>query len=215
MLLLIDNYDSFTHNLARYFVELGQQVEIVRNDSISCQQIAKLAPQTLVFSPGPCTPNESGITLEAINQFRGQIPMLGVCLGHQAIAQVFGARIKQAQTIMHGKTSQILHANSPLFNAVSTPFTATRYHSLVVERESLCREFSITAWETDSELQDIMAIEHKSLPIMGVQFHPESLLTTVGHTILQNFLDISEFWRQNHRIPDIAFDFASSTDKLA
>ena len=200
MLLLIDNYDSFTHNLARYFIELGEEVNVVRNDAISIDEINALAPDHLVLSPGPCSPNESGITLDAIATFAGKIPMLGVCLGHQAIAQVFGAKIISAPTIKHGKTAQVNHGNGRLFNKVTSPFTATRYHSLIVEPASLSDNFRVTAW-CDSQnfapanntlpLTDeieIMAIEDHAQHIYGVQFHPESLLTEFGHDILRNFL---------------------------
>ncbi|AEE21682.1 glutamine amidotransferase of anthranilate synthase [Glaciecola sp. 4H-3-7+YE-5] len=192
MLLIIDNYDSFTHNLARYFVTLGQAVKVVRNDQVTCVQIAELAPDYLVFSPGPCTPNESGVTLDAIKQFAGVIPMLGVCLGHQAIAQVFGASIVRARNIKHGKTSHVTHNHSDLFHRISTPFIATRYHSLLVDEQSLPDTLQVTAWceESPSE-REIMAIEHRSLAIYGVQFHPESLLSTSGLQILANFLTVS------------------------
>jgi anthranilate synthase/aminodeoxychorismate synthase-like glutamine amidotransferase len=200
MLLLIDNYDSFTHNLARYFEELGQQVFVVRNDEISCAEINALGPDYLIFSPGPCTPNSAGITLEAINTFAGRIPILGVCLGHQAIGLAFGANLVNAQQIRHGKTSQIHHHQSILFKDIDRPFTATRYHSLVLEKASIPEEFDITAWcfntakesivsEQISDHVEVMAIEHKTLAIFGVQFHPESLLTEFGHHILNNFIN--------------------------
>lgn len=192
MLLLIDNYDSFTHNLARYFVELGQKVEVIRNDQIDCDGIARLAPDYLVFSPGPCTPNEAGITLEAIRRFAGQIPILGVCLGYQAIGQVFGANVTGAKAIKHGKTSEVFHADTPLFSNTPSPFTATRYHSLVLEENTLPNEFEVTAWSMDKGIREAMAIEHRTLALMGVQFHPESLLTECGHQILSNFLKNSK-----------------------
>lgn len=193
MLLLIDNYDSFSHNLARYFVELGQQVEVVRNDKIDCAGIAEYQADYLVFSPGPCTPNEAGITLEAIKQFAGTIPMLGVCLGHQAIGQAFGARLIQARNIKHGKTSQVQHGASALFHHVSPCFTATRYHSLLLEEASIPKEFSVSAWCQDAGFaREVMAIEHKCLNIAGVQFHPESLLTSYGKKILDNFLTLGK-----------------------
>lgn len=194
MLLLIDNYDSFTHNLARYFRELSVEVSVVRNDQIDCKQIADLRPEYLVFSPGPCTPNEAGVTLQAIKTFAGKVPILGVCLGHQAIGQVYGAQVIRAHTIMHGKTSMIRHLSSPLFNNVESPFVATRYHSLLLDWESLPEEFLVTAWCEQNPQKEIMAIEHKTLPIMGVQFHPESLLTRDGHTILSNFLKTATQW---------------------
>lgn len=189
MLLLIDNYDSFTHNLARYFVELGQEVEVVRNDQIDYKGINDLAPEYLVLSPGPCTPNEAGITLEAIKHFAGHLPILGVCLGYQAIGQTFGANVVRAKAVKHGKTSEVFHSQSPLFKGVPDPFTATRYHSLVLEESSLPNDFKVSAWSQEEGMREVMAIEHQSLPIMGVQFHPESLLTTSGHQILQNFLN--------------------------
>ncbi|GGD73336.1 anthranilate synthase component II [Lacimicrobium alkaliphilum] len=189
MLLLIDNYDSFTHNLARYFAELGQQVKVVRNDQLSLEDIAGMEPQYLVFSPGPCTPDQAGITLSAIELFAGQIPILGVCLGYQAIGQVFGAEVVRARKVMHGKTSQVYHGNSALFNDVSNPFTATRYHSLVLEEATIPEEFVISAWtQEQGHREAIMAIEHNALPLCGVQFHPESVLTDAGHRILGNFL---------------------------
>ena len=188
MLLLIDNYDSFTHNLARYFVELGQQVKVVRNDEIDCRGIEQLAPEYLVLSPGPCTPNEAGISLKAIEKFSGKLPILGVCLGYQAIGQVFGANVIRAKAVKHGKTSELTHCESPLFQDVPNPFTATRYHSLVLDEQSLPEEFRVTAWSEDDGQREIMAIEHKVLPLMGVQFHPESLLTRYGHKILNNFI---------------------------
>jgi anthranilate synthase/aminodeoxychorismate synthase-like glutamine amidotransferase len=201
MLLLIDNYDSFTHNLARYFEELGQEVVVVRNDKIGCGEIRTLCPDYLVFSPGPCTPNSAGITLEAIKVFAGLIPILGVCLGHQAIGQVFGASVIKAKQIKHGKTSQIYHSHSALFKDVSMPFVATRYHSLVLDKVSIPDDFRITAWCNNNndgknyvlsqdmiEQKEVMAIEHNTQPIFGVQFHPESLLTQFGHLILSNFL---------------------------
>ena len=190
MLLLIDNYDSFSHNLARYFIELGQTVNVVRNDQISIQEIERLQPEYLVLSPGPCTPNEAGISLDAVKAFAGRIPMLGVCLGHQTIAQAFGAKIVGADSVMHGKTSQLQHNRSKLFNQVNQSFRVTRYHSLVVEPGSLSQNFDVTAWVDSSEQskREIMAIEHKSFTLMGVQFHPESLMTEFGHQILANFL---------------------------
>jgi anthranilate synthase/aminodeoxychorismate synthase-like glutamine amidotransferase len=193
MLLLIDNYDSFTYNLARYFVELGQQVEVVRNDKITCAQIEELAPDFLVISPGPCTPNQAGVSLQAINHFVGKIPILGVCLGHQAIGQVFGARVVRAKNIKHGKTSMVFHRSSALFKNIPDPFVATRYHSLLLKEDTIPHEFIVSAWcEEDGQEREVMAIEHLSLPIMGVQFHPESLLTEFGRAILANFLNIEQ-----------------------
>ncbi|WJG10002.1 aminodeoxychorismate/anthranilate synthase component II [Aliiglaciecola sp. LCG003] len=204
MLLLIDNYDSFTHNLARYFRELGATVKVVRNDKLSCTEISRLAPQQLVFSPGPCTPNDAGITLEAIDKFAGKIPMLGVCLGHQAIGQVFGAKVEVAENIMHGKTSNVNHSGSALFDNVNNPFEATRYHSLILEKNSIPSEFSMTAWCNGKFGVEPMAIEHKEMPVMGVQFHPESLLTRSGHQILSNFLYLSNTWVMRWTLPNTA-----------
>ncbi|WP_158972105.1 aminodeoxychorismate/anthranilate synthase component II [Paraglaciecola sp. L3A3] len=201
MLLLIDNYDSFTHNLARYFEELGQEVNVKRNDEISCQDIENLAPEFLVFSPGPCTPTQAGITLEAIKQFAGKIPILGVCLGHQAIGQVFGATVIRANKAIHGKTSEVYHDNSQLFQMVSNPFKATRYHSLILDLNTLPDDFMMTAWcENVAEncCREIMGIEHKTLAIYGVQFHPESLLTEFGHEILKNFLKSTQSTEKTH-----------------
>jgi len=185
MLLMIDNYDSFTYNLVQYFSELGQEVVVERNDKISLKEIKNLNPEFLVLSPGPCTPNEAGISLDIVSNFKGKIPMLGVCLGHQSIGQAFGGKITHAKTIMHGKTSDIHHTNKGVFKGLSNPFTATRYHSLVIDRESLPDCFEITAWTDDEE---IMGIRHKELYIEGVQFHPESILSEYGHDLLRNFI---------------------------
>ena len=189
MLLMIDNYDSFTYNLVQYLEEIGQEVEVVRNDKISIKEIKKLNPQYIVISPGPCTPNEAGISLDLIESFKGKIPILGVCLGHQSIGQAFGGKIIHAQTIMHGKTSKISHNDLGVFSGIKNPFTATRYHSLVIDRKSLPDCFDITAWTDDNE---IMGIKHKELAIEGVQFHPESILSEYGHDLLKNFLDQNE-----------------------
>ena len=189
MLLMIDNYDSFTYNLVQYLAEIGQEVKVVRNDQISIKEINKLNPQYIVISPGPCTPKEAGISLELIEAFKGKIPILGVCLGHQSIGQAFGGKIIHAQTIMHGKTSKISHNNKGVFSSIKNPFIATRYHSLVIDRESLPDCFDITAWTDDNE---IMGIKHKELAIEGVQFHPESILSEYGHDLLKNFLDQNE-----------------------
>ena len=189
MLLMIDNYDSFTYNLVQYLAEIGQEVEVVRNDKISIEEINKLNPQYIVISPGPCTPNEAGISLSLIEAFKGKIPILGVCLGHQSIGQAFGGKIIHAQTIMHGKTSKISHNNKGVFTGIKDPFIATRYHSLVIDRESLPECFDITAWTDDNE---IMGIKHKELAIEGVQFHPESILSEHGHDLLKNFLEQNE-----------------------
>ncbi|WP_283742779.1 aminodeoxychorismate/anthranilate synthase component II [Sideroxydans sp. CL21] len=186
MLLMIDNYDSFTYNLVQYFAELGADVLVYRNDEISVEQIEKLNPQHLVVSPGPCTPNEAGISVAAIKHFAGKVPLLGVCLGHQSIGQAFGGRIIHAKTLMHGKTSQIRHNGNSVFTGLPSPFTATRYHSLVIERETLPDCLEVTAWTDDGE---IMGVRHKTLPVHGVQFHPESILTEYGHDMLRNFLE--------------------------
>ena len=186
MLLMIDNYDSFTYNLVQYFAELGADVLVYRNDEITVEQIEKLNPQHLVVSPGPCTPNEAGISVAAIKHFAGKVPLLGVCLGHQSIGQAFGGRIIHAKTLMHGKTSQIRHNGNSVFTGLPSPFTATRYHSLVIERETLPDCLEVTAWTDDGE---IMGVRHKTLPVHGVQFHPESILTEYGHDMLRNFLE--------------------------
>jgi anthranilate synthase component 2 len=186
---MIDNYDSFTYNLVQYLAEIGQDVEVVRNDKISIEEINKLNPRYIVISPGPCTPNEAGISLELIEAFKGKIPILGVCLGHQSIGQAFGGKIVHAQTIMHGKTSKISHNNKGVFRGIKNPFIATRYHSLVIEKQTLPNCFDITAWTDDNE---IMGIKHKELAIEGVQFHPESILSEHGHDLLKNFLDQNE-----------------------
>jgi anthranilate synthase component 2 len=183
---MIDNYDSFTYNLVQYFAELGQEVLVYRNDEISIAEITQLKPDYLVISPGPCTPNEAGISVPAIKHFAGKIPLLGVCLGHQSIGQAFGGQIIHAKTLMHGKTSLIHHVSNSVFTGLANPFTATRYHSLVIERESLPDCLEITAWTADGE---IMGVRHKTLAVHGVQFHPESILTEHGHAMLQNFLD--------------------------
>ena len=186
MLLMIDNYDSFTYNLVQYFAELGEEVAVHRNDEITLEQIEALQPRHIVISPGPCTPNEAGVSVPAIKRFAGRIPILGVCLGHQSIGQAFGGRIVHAKQLMHGKTSPIFHNDSSVFRGLPNPFTATRYHSLVIERESLPDCLEITAWTDDSE---IMGVSHKTLAVEGVQFHPESILTEHGHDMLKNFLE--------------------------
>jgi len=191
MLLMIDNYDSFTYNLVQYFGELGQDVQVHRNDQITIDEIEKLNPEYLVISPGPCTPNEAGISLEAIKHFAGVIPILGVCLGHQSIAQAFGGDIVHAGEIMHGKTSMVFHRNSGVFSGLSNPVEVTRYHSLVMDKNNIPDCFFLTAWTEDEygDIDEIMGIRHMDLPIEGVQFHPESILTQHGHDMLQNFLD--------------------------
>lgn len=190
MLLMIDNYDSFTYNLVQYLGELGQDVKVYRNDQINLNEIEKLAPERIVISPGPCTPNEAGISLDVIGNFKGKIPILGVCLGHQCIGQAFGGRIVHANQIMHGKTSDVYHNNTDVFSGLDMPFTATRYHSLVIEKETLPECLEITAWTEDGvgNIDEIMGVRHKELPIFGVQFHPESILTAYGHDLLRNFL---------------------------
>ena len=185
MLLMIDNYDSFTYNLVQYFSELGEKVAVYRNDEITLDKIAQLNPERIVISPGPCTPNEAGISLAVINQFSQNIPVLGVCLGHQSIGQAFGGRVVHAKQLMHGKTSPIFHHDTGVFRGLPNPFTATRYHSLVVERATLPDCLEITAWTEDGE---IMGIRHKTLAIEGIQFHPESILSEQGHQMLENFL---------------------------
>lgn len=185
MILLIDNYDSFTWNLYQYFCELGARVEVRRNDELSLEDIAALAPQKIVISPGPCTPDESGISLEVIRHYAGKLPVLGVCLGHQAIAQVFGATIVRAAKVMHGKTSLITHNNSGVFSGLNNPLTVTRYHSLVIDPPTLPACFEVTA---RTESGEIMGIRHRQWDLEGVQFHPESILSEQGHQLLENFL---------------------------
>ena len=185
MLLMIDNYDSFTYNLVQYFGELGADVHIHRNDKISLDEIEAMNPQRIVISPGPCTPNEAGVSIAVIKQFRGRVPILGVCLGHQSIGQAFGGRIIRAKTLMHGKTSMIHHKDSGVFKGLENPLQATRYHSLVIERETLPECLEVTAWTDDDE---IMGVRHKTMDVEGVQFHPESILTDQGHELLANFL---------------------------
>ncbi len=190
MLLMIDNYDSFTYNLVQYLGELGVEVKVVRNDEIGAADIAEIRPDQIVISPGPCTPNEAGISVETIRAYAGRIPILGVCLGHQSIGQAFGGRIVHAREVMHGKTSPIHHADTGVFSGLENPFEATRYHSLVIERESLPDCLEITAWtERDGALDEIMGVRHKELAVQGVQFHPESILTRHGHDLLRNFVE--------------------------
>jgi len=193
MLLMIDNYDSFTYNLVQYFGELGEEILVYRNDKISIQEIEDLAPEHIVVSPGPCTPNEAGISLDLIEHFKDKLPLLGVCLGHQGIGQAFGGRIVHAKEIMHGKTSEIYHNNSDVFAGLDNPFTATRYHSLVIEQETLPDCLEVTAWTQteEGEVDEIMGVKHKEYAISGVQFHPESILTSYGHELLKNFLEIN------------------------
>jgi anthranilate synthase component 2 len=191
MLLMIDNYDSFTYNLVQYFGELGQDVQVYRNDTLSLQDIERLAPQYIVLSPGPCTPNEAGISLDIVRAFAGYIPLLGVCLGHQCIGQAYGGNIVHANAIMHGKTSLIHHRNEGLFWALKQPFEATRYHSLVIDKTHIPACLEITAWTTgpEGQLDEIMGVRHKELNVHGVQFHPESILTEHGHDLLRNFIE--------------------------
>jgi anthranilate synthase component 2 len=191
MLLMIDNYDSFTYNLVQYFGELGADVQVYRNDKITIAEIEALNPDQIVISPGPCTPNEAGISLEVIKYFSGKKPILGVCLGHQSIGQAFGGEIVHASKIMHGKTSPVSHNNSSVFKGLKNELIATRYHSLVINKNNLPDCFEVTAWtqNEDGSVDEIMGISHKTLPIEGVQFHPESILTEQGHALLKNFLD--------------------------
>lgn len=189
MLLLIDNYDSFTYNLYQYFCELGTEVLVKRNDELQLADIERLAPQRLVISPGPCTPNEAGISLAAIQHFAGKLPILGVCLGHQALGQAFGTKVVRAREVMHGKTSAIRHLDSGVFRGLNNPLTVTRYHSLVLEAATLPDCFEVTAWsERDGVRDEIMGIRHRQLALEGVQFHPESILSEQGHQLLDNFL---------------------------
>lgn len=187
MMLLIDNYDSFTYNLAQYFGELGQAVEVIRNDAIDLEGIRALRPQRIVVSPGPCTPNEAGISVPLIKEFAGKLPILGVCLGHQSIGAAFGGNIVRAKRVMHGKTSTVTHNRQDCFAHIPTPFTVVRYHSLVIDRNTMPKELSITAESDDGE---IMGVRHKTLPVWGVQFHPESIITEHGHDLLKNFLNL-------------------------
>ena len=185
MVLMVDNYDSFTYNLVQYLGELGEEVKVVRNDELTVEEIASMRPARIVLSPGPCTPNQAGISLELIGRMAGEVPILGVCLGHQAIGQAFGGRVVHARTLMHGKTSPIHHNGEGVFKGLPSPYTATRYHSLAIERDSCPGELEVTAWTEDGE---IMGVRHRSLPVEGVQFHPESILTQHGHALLRNFL---------------------------
>lgn len=190
MLLMIDNYDSFTYNLVQYFGELGEEVVVYRNDEITLDQIAALKPDRLVISPGPCTPTEAGISIPAIARFAGEIPLLGVCLGHQSIGQHYGGDVVRARQVMHGKTSPIYHKDMGVFSGLNNPLTATRYHSLVVKKETLPDCLEMTAWTQteDGAVDEIMGLRHKTLAVEGVQFHPESILTEQGHALLKNFL---------------------------
>lgn len=191
MLLMIDNYDSFTYNIVQYFGELGQQVEVYRNDQIDIDTIQTLNPEYLVISPGPCTPTEAGVSVEAIKYFAGKIPIMGVCLGHQSIGQAFGGDVVRAKQVMHGKTSPVFHKDEGMFAGLPNPVQTTRYHSLVIDQKTLPDCLEVTAWTQDDhgEFDEIMGVRHKTLPIEGVQFHPESILTDQGHQMLKNFLD--------------------------
>jgi len=186
MILVIDNFDSFTYNLVQYFGELGAEVKVVRNNALSLAEIERLRPARLVVSPGPCTPNEAGISLPAISRFAGAIPVLGVCLGHQAIGQAFGGKVVRAKTVMHGKVSRVQHDGKGVFAGLPASLTVTRYHSLAVERETLPECLEVSAQSEDGE---IMGLRHRTLPVEGVQFHPEALLTEHGHAMLKNFID--------------------------
>jgi len=190
MLLMIDNYDSFTYNVVQYLAELGADVQVYRNDEITIEKIEELNPERLVISPGPCTPNEAGISMAAIEHFAGKLPILGVCLGHQAIGQVFGGNVIRAGRVMHGKVSPVFHRDQGVFRGLNNPLQATRYHSLVIEKESLPDCLEVTAWtrNDDGSVEEIMGVRHKTLPIEGVQFHPESIMTEQGHELLRNFL---------------------------
>tara|TARA_R110002072_G_scaffold622_7_gene4826 strand:- start:1563 stop:2141 length:579 start_codon:yes stop_codon:yes gene_type:complete len=191
MLLMIDNYDSFTYNVVQYLGELGADVHVYRNDEITVEEIEQLAPSKIVISPGPCTPTQAGISLAVIEHFKGKIPILGICLGHQSIGQAFGGKIIRAGQVMHGKTSPVFHNDAGVFKGLSNPFTATRYHSLVIDRAHLPDCLEITAWteNQDGSVEEIMGVRHKTLDIEGVQFHPESILSEHGHDLLRNFLE--------------------------
>ena len=192
MLLMIDNYDSFTYNIVQYFGELDQEIKVVRNDQVTLEQIERWQPKYLVIGPGPCSPTEAGISIPAINHFAGKIPLLGVCLGHQAIGQAFGGNIIRAKTVMHGRLSDMHHSSKGIFSNLPSPFAATRYHSLVIEQESLPECLEVTCWtnQADGSIEEIMGVKHKTLAVEGVQFHPESILSQHGHQIFKNFLEI-------------------------
>ncbi|MGE9267897.1 MAG: anthranilate synthase component II [Verrucomicrobiales bacterium] len=187
MLLVIDNYDSFTYNLVQYFGEMGVEMLVKRNDAVTLEEVRKLAPERICVSPGPCTPSEAGISCEVIREFGPKVPIFGVCLGHQSIGQVYGGDVVRAATLMHGKTSEIYHEGASVFKGLENPFTATRYHSLIVRKETLPNELEVTAWTEDGV---IMGLRHKEFPVHGVQFHPESILTDSGKQILRNFLEM-------------------------
>ena len=198
MLLMIDNYDSFTYNLVQYCGELGEEVQVHRNDALTVADIRALRPDHIIISPGPCTPNEAGVSLAVVRELAGEIPLLGVCLGHQSIGQAFGGKIVHAREVMHGKTSPIHHRDCDVFKGLSNPFTATRYHSLVIEKASCPDCLEVTAWTSlpDGSVDEIMGVRHKTLPVYGVQFHPESILTEHGHALLKNFFELSAAFRQ-------------------
>ncbi|MEC8821998.1 MAG: aminodeoxychorismate/anthranilate synthase component II [Pseudomonadota bacterium] len=191
MLLMIDNYDSFTYNIVQYLAMLGEQVQVFRNDEITLQEIELLSPARIVISPGPCTPNEAGISMDVIRHFQGRVPILGICLGPQSIGQVYGCKIEAAGAVMHGKTSLIHHSKNGVFRHLPNPFTATRYHSLVIAKKTLTDQLEVTSWteNEDGSMEQIMGVRHKIYPVEGVQFHPESILSEHGHDLLQNFLD--------------------------
>ena len=191
MILMVDNYDSFTYNVVQYLAELGATVEVFRNDELTLKDIEQMAPEKIVISPGPCTPNEAGISIDVIKAFSSHIPLLGICLGHQSIGQAFGGKVVRAKEVMHGKTSRICHGNAGVFQGLSPRFEATRYHSLVIEQISLPTCLEVTAWteHDDGSLDEIMGIRHKEYAVEGVQFHPESILTEHGHDLLKNFLE--------------------------
>ena len=192
MLLMIDNYDSFTYNIVQYFGELNQDVKVVRNDQVTLEDIERWQPKYLVVGPGPCSPTEAGISIPAIHHFAGKIPLLGVCLGHQAIGQAFGGNIIRAKTVMHGRLSDMQNIDKGIFSDLPSPFSATRYHSLVIEQETLPECLEVTCWtnQADGSMEEIMGVKHKTLPVEGVQFHPESILSQHGHQIFKNFLEI-------------------------
>lgn len=191
MILMIDNYDSFTYNVVQYLGELGAEVTVVRNDEVSVRDIERMAPSHIVISPGPCTPNEAGVSLDVVRELSGAMPILGICLGHQAIGQAFGGKVVHARSVMHGKTSMIQHTGRGVFDNLPNPFEATRYHSLIVARDSMPECLEITAWtqHSDGKPDEIMGFRHRTLPVEGVQFHPESILTQHGHDLLRNFLE--------------------------
>ena len=190
MILMIDNYDSFTYNIVQYFGELGEKLIVYRNDKITIDEISTMKPDKIIISPGPCTPNEAGVSVDVIKHFHKSIPILGICLGHQSIGQAFGGKIVSSKKIMHGKISPIIHNGTEMYTNITSPFNATRYHSLVIEKSSLPSCLDITSWTEEDNHIEIMGVQHTDYPIFGLQFHPESILTTVGHQLLKNFLEI-------------------------